>query len=94
MAPTRNNAGVAHENGSIEASHGHLKTALDQALLLRGSRDFADLAAYRRFVAEVIGRANAGRSPRLWAGIMKLDRLPNSDLWPQVRAEAAYQSKP
>jgi len=65
MAPTRNNAGVAHENGSIEASHGHLKTALDQALLLRGSRDFADLADYRRFVAEVIGRANAGRRKAL-----------------------------
>ena len=25
MQPTRNNRGVAHENGSIEASHGHLK---------------------------------------------------------------------
>ena len=25
MEPTRNNAGVAHENGSVEASHGHLK---------------------------------------------------------------------
>ena len=65
MTPTRNNPGVAHENGAIEASHGHLKTALDQALLLRGSRDFADLAAYRRFVAEVVGRANAGRRKAL-----------------------------
>jgi hypothetical protein len=65
MMPTRNNAGVAHENGAIEASHGHLKTALDQALLMRGSRDFADLAAYRRFVAEVVGRANAGRRKAL-----------------------------
>ena len=25
MTPTRNNRGVAHENGSIESSHGHLK---------------------------------------------------------------------
>lgn len=61
MQPTRNNRGVAHENGAIEASHGHLKTALAQALLLRGSADFDDLIAYRRFVDEVIGRANAGR---------------------------------
>jgi hypothetical protein len=59
MTPTRNNAGVAHENGTIEASHAHLKTALQQALLLRGSPDFADLASYRRFVAEVVGRLNA-----------------------------------
>src|SRR5215207_7035982 len=38
MTPTRNNLGVAHENGSIESSHGHLKKALEDALLLRGSR--------------------------------------------------------
>jgi hypothetical protein len=43
MIPTRNNLGVAHENGVIEASHGHLRKTLEQALLLRGSRDFADL---------------------------------------------------
>ncbi len=61
MQPTRNNRGVAHENGSIEAPHGHLKAALEQALLLRGARDFSDLPGYRRFVDEIIGRANAGR---------------------------------
>jgi len=61
MTATRNNVGIAHENGAIEASHGHLKQALEQALLLRGSTDFADLPLYRRFVAEVIGRANADR---------------------------------
>ena len=61
MQPTRNNRGVAHENGSIEAAHGHLKAALAQALLLRGASDFDDLADYRRFVDEVIGRANARR---------------------------------
>jgi len=59
MTPTRNNLGVAHENGSIESSHGHLKKVVTDELLLRGSRDFADLAAYRRFVDEVIGRRNA-----------------------------------
>lgn len=61
MAPTRNNPGLAHENGSIEASHGHLKMAIEQALLLRGSRDFDALDAYRRFIDEIVGRANAGR---------------------------------
>ena len=33
LIPTRNNLGVAHENGSIESSHGHLKKALEDALL-------------------------------------------------------------
>ncbi len=38
-----------------------LWTALDQALLLRGSRDFENLADYRAFVDEVVGRRNAAR---------------------------------
>jgi transposase InsO family protein len=59
MTPTRNNPGVSHENGSIESAHGHLKKVLGDELLLRGSRDFEDLAAYRRFVDEVVGRRNA-----------------------------------
>src|SRR5271156_3558366 len=65
MTPTRNNLGVAHENGSIESSHGHLKKALEDALLLRGSRDFAVLAAYRGFVDEIVGRRNANNRKRI-----------------------------
>jgi hypothetical protein len=34
MIPTRNNAGIAHENGAIQGSHGHLKGAIADALLL------------------------------------------------------------
>ena len=59
MQPTRNNRGVAHENGSIESSHGHLKKAVMDALLMRGVNDFDDLASYRRFIAEIVSRKNA-----------------------------------
>lgn len=76
MQPTRNNRGLAHENGSIEGAHGHLKAALDQALLLRGTRDFEDLAAYRRFVDEVVGRANARRRRAVEAERAALRPLP------------------
>jgi hypothetical protein len=38
MAPTRNNRGVAHENGAIEGPHGHLKRAIADALLLARQR--------------------------------------------------------
>lgn len=76
MAPSRNNRGEAHENGSVEGPHGHLKTALDQALLLRGDRDFEDLAAYRRFVAEVVGRRNARRREAVKAEAKALRGLP------------------
>ena len=65
MTPSRNNPGVAHENGSIESPHGHLKKALEDALLLRRSRDFDDLDAYRRFVDEVIGRQNSKNRKRI-----------------------------
>ena len=57
MEASRNNRGRAHENGSVEGPHGHLKRAIEDALLLRGSRDFETLDAYRAFVAQVASRA-------------------------------------
>lgn len=76
MTPTRNNRGVAHENGSVEGSHGHLKRALRQMLLLRGSSDFTHLADYRRFADEVVRRANAGRRKLLEIERGALQPLP------------------
>ncbi len=58
MIPTRNNRGAAHENGAIESRHGHLKDRIDQALMLRGSRGFDTLDAYRTFVAGVVADHN------------------------------------
>lgn len=65
MRASRNNPGESHENGSIEARQGSLKLALDQALLLRGSRAFDALHGYEQFVAEVVRRLNA-RCARGW----------------------------
>ena len=65
MEPTRNNRGRAHENGSIESPHGHLKQAVEDALLLRGSRDFDTLDADRRFLAEIVGHRDARLAKRL-----------------------------
>src|SRR5437899_5573186 len=76
MEPTRNNRGVAHENGSIESPHGHLKQAIEDALLLRGSRDFDTLDAYRRFVDEIVGRRNARNAKRLDLERSALQSLP------------------
>lgn len=76
MTPSRNNTGLAHENGAIESAHGHLKKTLADALLLRGSRDFDDLAAYRRFVDEIVGRRNARLAPRIEAERAALQALP------------------
>ena len=76
MTATRNNAGVAHENGSIEGPHGHLKRAINDALLMRGSRDFDDLAAYRRFVDEIVSRCNVRHSKRIDIERAELQDLP------------------
>ena len=76
MEPTRNNRGVAHENGSIESPHGHLKQAIEDALLLRGSREFETLGAYRRFVDEIVGRRNARNAKRLDLERPALQSLP------------------
>jgi hypothetical protein len=76
MEPTRNNRGVAHENGSIESPHGHLKQAIEDALLLRGSRDFDTLDAYRRFIDEIVGRRNARNAKRLDLERAALQPLP------------------
>jgi hypothetical protein len=65
MTPSRNTKGVAHENGAIEGPHGHLKRAIGDALLMRGSCDFEDLADYRRFIDEVVGRINARNAKRI-----------------------------
>ncbi len=76
IEPTRNNAGVSHENGSVEAAHGHLKTMLREALDLRGSRDFEDVGAYQRFLAEVTGRRNARRRAELALELAAMTPLP------------------
>jgi transposase InsO family protein len=76
MEPTRNNRGVAHENGSIESPHGHLKQAIEDALLLRGSRDFDTLDGYRRFIDEIVGRRNARNAKRLDLERSALQPLP------------------
>ena len=75
MNGTRNNRGLGHENGSVESSHRYLKEAVDQALMLRGHRDFVDRAAYDEFLREVVMRRN-----RRNAAAFRLEREQLTDL--------------
>jgi hypothetical protein len=77
MTATRNNAGIAHENGAIEGPHGHLKRAIEDALLMRGSRNFDDLGLYRRFVDEIVSRMNARNRKRIDVERAELKELPD-----------------
>ena len=56
---TRNNRGVAHENGAIEGPHRHWKHRLEQQLIQRGSRDFSTETEYRQLVARVSATLNS-----------------------------------
>lgn len=78
MSGTRNNRGQGHENGSVESSHRYLKEAVDQALMLRGHRDFADRAAYEAFLHEILMRRN-----RRHASAFRIEREQLLDLPPR-----------
>ena len=69
-------AGRGNENGDVEQRHHRFKRAVEQELLLRGSRDFADVEEYRRFLAAMFGRLNAGRRQRLVEEIAVMRELP------------------
>jgi hypothetical protein len=69
----------AHENGVVEQAHYRTKSAIEQALLLRGSRDFRDEDAYTVFVREVIERKRNGpAAPRLADERPHLRPLPST----------------
>jgi hypothetical protein len=80
------NAREAHENGDVEQSHNRFKQAVDQALQLRGSRDFTDRVAYGRFLREVLDQRNAGRQKRLAEERVALAPLPPGRLESYKRA--------
>jgi len=65
-----------NENGDAEQSHRRFKEAVQQALLLRGSRDFESREAYQRFLRELVARRNAGRRKRVDEELPQLRRLP------------------
>ncbi len=76
MAGQKTQPGRANENGDIEQRHHRFKRAMDQALMLRGSRDFASTEDYRLFVKALLAQLNAGRRARLAEEIAVLRALP------------------
>jgi len=88
MAGTRNNRGLSHENGSVEASHRYLKEAIEQALLLRGHRDFEDRASYEGFVREAVMRRNRRNAAAFRIEREQLQDLPERRTTDFVEEEA------
>jgi hypothetical protein len=76
VRPSRNNRGIAHENGGIESPNGHLKNKIDQQLRLRGSRDFAVLNDYQSFIESIVSKINRQCQTRFTQEREALGSLP------------------
>jgi len=68
--------GKPNENGDIEQRHYRFKKAVDQALMLRGSRDFCSRDEYKGFIERLLHQLNAGRRARSGEELKVLRRLP------------------
>jgi hypothetical protein len=82
LQPTTNTAGEAHQNGDVEQAHHRFKVAVDQALRVRGSRDFADRLTYERFLQELVRQRNLTRAARFALERQALRPLPAAPLAP------------
>ena len=81
MKPRRIGVGKCEQNGDVEAIHNALKKALNQHLLLRGSRDFETIGDYEKFVQAIVRQRNSLRTKRLHEELavmrpLNIKRLP------------------
>ena len=72
----RNSPGRAHENGDVEQGHYRFKVAVEQALLLRGSREFGSRGEYEGFLRQVLAGRNRPRLAKLSQELECLRQLP------------------
>ena len=72
----KTNPDSPHENGDVEQRHYRFKKAVDQALLLRGSRNFVDRREYDQFLRNLFKQLNSGRRKRFLQEQSVLHRLP------------------
>jgi hypothetical protein len=80
--------GHGNENGDVEQRHRRFKEALEQALLMRGSRDFESRERYQDFLTALFAQLNAGRTQRLQQEIALLGKLPARRLESAQRIDA------
>ena len=75
-SPCKTNPNSPNENGDIEQRNYRFKKAVDQALLLRGNRNFDNRIAYEEFLHKLFNQLNAGRNKRFLQEQAVLRRLP------------------
>ncbi len=80
-----------NENGDIEQRHYRLKQAIEQALMLRGSRNFANKSDYEAFLHKLLYKLNRTRQNRINEELAFLRPLP-TDLISDYSQETARVS--
>lgn len=98
--------GKKEQNGDVESSHRALKRRIEQALLLRGSRDFESEQAYIEWLDGVVARANRGRQERFEEDLSAMSPLrakrqpefvehrPSVTSWSTIRVSRCTYSVP
>ena len=74
---SKTNPASPHENGDVEKSNDLFKKAVDQSLIIRGSRDFDTLEEYKKFLQKIIDRMNQNCHKRFAEELEVLKELPN-----------------
>ena len=72
----KTNPNSGNENGDIEQRHNRIKRAIEQALILRGSRDFVTRGEYEQFLDQLCDNLNEGRKQRFEQERKALRPLP------------------
>ncbi|XP_065065419.1 uncharacterized protein y4jA/y4nE/y4sE-like [Rhopilema esculentum] len=94
MKPSRNNRGKGHENGGVESAHGYIKRRIEQALLLRGGCDFANVDEYQEFIDAAVTSHNQRNAKAL--SVEKPTLLPLAEVrtmgYTQVQAVVTSSS--
>ena len=88
LVAEKTNPDSGNENGDVEQRHHRFKRAVDQALMLRGSRDFTDVPAYERFLKALTEQLNRGRQARFVEERKVIRGLPPVRLEAVKRLEA------
>ena len=76
MEGRKTQAASPHENGDVEQRHYRFKQALEQSLLMRGSRDFDSRSDYAAFLGKLFDQLNQGRRQRFQEEVKALRHLP------------------
>jgi hypothetical protein len=94
LTPQAIQARKANQNGDAEQSHNRFKQAIDQALMLRNSRDFDDREAYEQFLRAVFAQRNSGRTARFAEERPLLSALPSRrvDAWHRLEPRVSQGS--